>query len=133
MSMAETTVNEAQGWFRALAGKASWGEPVERGIARASRAAGVSPRQGKRLWYGDLASVPAHIYLAIKAKYEALEAAQERRTAYAEETARIAQERGIDDAAHSQMDGGESFRGLDRSISAGAVDESRPGGGPVSD
>jgi len=96
MSTAEATVEQASGWFRALAGKRGWGEPVHRGIERASRRAGVSRSQGKRLWYGDLASVPAHIFIGLQERYAEFCATEARKTAIAKQTARAALKRGKD-------------------------------------
>jgi len=103
MSTAETTVEIAQGWFRALAGKPKWGEPVEHGIQRAARRVGLSRSQGKRLWYGDLASIPAHLFINLQERYSRLEATQERKTAMARQAAETAL-RGLRDAGDTALD-----------------------------
>lgn len=102
MSTAEATINEAQNMFRALAGGRNWNDSVQRGIDRASRIAGVSRSQGKRLWYGDLASVPAHVYLQIKDKYLAFCEAEERKAIIQRGILSARIERGLDAVAQNE-------------------------------
>ncbi|WOF74163.1 hypothetical protein QMT40_001810 [Parvibaculaceae bacterium PLY_AMNH_Bact1] len=102
MSTAEATVNDCSTMFRALAGGRNWNDSVQRGIDRASRLVGVSRSQGKRLWYGDLSSVPAHVYLQVQQKYEALCEAEERKANIQRQILKSRIERGFDAVAESE-------------------------------
>jgi len=108
MNTAQATAQQAQGWFRALAGPRAWGDSVERGIERAARRAGLSPSQGKRLWYGDLASVPAHVFISLQERYVELCEAEARKTALAKQSARQALDRGT----HADFEGLDSTAAL---------------------
>lgn len=93
-------------WLRQAAEPVRADEGRKAQITRAARRLGLAWGEAKRLWYGERRSIPADLYLRLKARKEEIEEAQLRllRAELAAREARIA-ERKERDAAYQDSDG----------------------------
>lgn len=76
MSTAESTVEEAARMVRVIA-RPRWIDTRQSALDRAARSLGLSRSQARRIAYGELKSVPAHVMDRIRAAYSALETGAE--------------------------------------------------------
>lgn len=70
MASASETVDRAGFMLKAIA-RPRWIETRDAALSKAARALGISRSQARRIVYGEVRSIPAHIWLRINELYEA--------------------------------------------------------------
>lgn len=68
-------VNDALMWIEGIASPSPFSEKIGQRLGRVSRLSGVSPRTLKSLWYGEISTIEASNYLALKECFDAKMAA----------------------------------------------------------
>ncbi len=91
----EQTVDEVRALIEQAGGRREWSDTRDSWLAKAAQRLGITHGRAKSLFYRKVKAIPAHEFLNIRARAEALQQRDEHRRAYIEETRTLAESGGI--------------------------------------